>query len=215
MTIGKDTTLGVVLAGGLSRRMEGPEKSLLPLAGEPLIAMVTQRLAAQTSKLIINANGDPSRFSFLDYAVAPDTLDGHVGPLAGVLTAMRWADQHAPNLTHILTAASDTPFFPMDYAEKMQSTANEQQIDIALACSNGRRHPVFGLWPVRLADALEEFLVKEEGRKVMLFVERFSNCQVEFNNATGLNQSCDPFFNVNTPEDLLEAETMASSTGGA
>lgn len=209
MTIGTDETLGVVLAGGLSRRMEGPEKSLLTISGEPLIARIAHRLAKQTSKIIINANGDPGRFSFLDYPVAEDTIGGHVGPLAGVLTAMRWARDNASERTHVLTAASDTPFFPINYADKMRLALTSNNADIALAGSNARRHPVFGLWSVQLADELERFLIDEEGRKVMLFVERFSNCLVEFDG----DGASDPFFNVNTPEDLLEAEAIALAAG--
>lgn len=209
MTTGVDQTLGVVLAGGLSRRMEGPEKSLLSLSGKPLVARVAGRLASQTQTVIINANGDPRRFSFLDYPIVADTVGGHVGPLAGVLAAMRWAQDNASGRTHVLTAASDTPFFPLEYAHTMQVALDTNKADIALACSNSRRHPVFGLWSVELADALEKFLIDEEGRKVMLFVERFSNCGVEFEN----DGTCDPFFNVNTPEDLAQAEAIALAAG--
>ena len=194
--------LGVILAGGLSRRMEGQEKSLLNLGGKPLIGHVLDRIGPQVSEVIINANGDANRFSDLGVRVQADTVEGFAGPLAGVLAGMRWAQSNTQS-SHIITAAADTPFFPINYCEQMVSAAKQESAEIALASSNGRRHPVFGLWPVSLADALEHFLVKEENRKVMLFVDRFSNCEVEF----GV-ENHDPFFNVNTPEDFANAETM-------
>ena len=194
--------LGVVLAGGLSRRMEGPEKSLLKLGGKSLIEQILERISLQLETVIINANGDAARFSGLNVPVQADTVEGFVGPLAGVLAGMRWAQSNT-DLTHVITAAADTPFFPSDYCEKMITSAKRENADIALASSDGSRHPVFGLWPVAFADALEHFLVEEENRKVMLFVERYSHCLVEFK-----NENHDPFFNVNTPEEFALAETM-------
>ncbi len=196
--------LGVVLAGGLSRRMEGPEKSLLELDGKTIISRVADRLNSQVRTVIINANGDPERFSFLQRPVMPDTVGGFAGPLAGVLAGMRWAENNS-NATHILTAASDTPFFPADYAERMTAETVANNGRIALASSNGRRHPVFGLWAIDLADPLERFLVDEEGRKVMLFVERYTNCMVDF-----AGTDPDPFFNINTPDDMDLATTIVS-----
>jgi len=194
--------VGVILAGGLSRRMEGPEKSLLKLGDKTLVSHVAERLKQQTSQVILNANGDASRFSELRLEVQPDTVDGFVGPLAGVLAGMRWAAEYS-NATHLITAAADTPFFPQDYISKMQNHAQVQNAEIALASSNGRRHPTFGLWPIELADALEYFLVEEGNRKVMLFVERYQNCEVGFETR---ENEIDPFFNVNTPDDMTKAE---------
>ena len=196
--------VGVILAGGLSRRMEGPEKSLLAFNGKTLAAHVAQRFKQQTSSVILNANGDASRFAELKLEVQQDTVDGFVGPLAGVLAGMRWTIKNT-KATHIITAAADTPFFPTNYTHKMQTQLNKQTAEIALATSNGRHHPVFGLWPVNLADKLEHFLVDEKNRKVMLFVERYANCQVEFEN---LRNDIDPFFNVNTPDDMKKAKEI-------
>ncbi|MGI9353358.1 MAG: molybdenum cofactor guanylyltransferase MobA [Rhizobiaceae bacterium] len=195
--------LGVVLAGGLSRRMGGAEKSLLNINDAPLIARVSDRLKQQVTGIIINANGNRDRFGFLNLPVTGDTVEGYAGPLAGVLAGMRWASENT-NATHIITAAADTPFFPIDYADSMIAKTVRDNIQIALASSNGRRHPVFGLWNLDLADELEDFLVKEEGRKVMLFVERHRNCLVEFEGSDP-----DPFFNVNTPDDMHLAEKIA------
>ena len=196
--------LGVILAGGLSRRMEGPEKSLLELDGKRLIQHVAEQLAHQTSQTIINANGDLERFADFDLPVQPDTVDGFVGPLAGVLAGMRWAKEHS-EATHIITAAADTPFFPDNYVSEMLIAAINEKSQICLASSDGNRHPVFGLWPVGLADALESFLVDEQNRKVMLFVERYTHSMVEFEMG-----EVDPFFNVNTPDDMKKAEHLVS-----
>ncbi|MEM7069207.1 MAG: molybdenum cofactor guanylyltransferase MobA [Pseudomonadota bacterium] len=196
--------LGVVLAGGLSRRMEGPEKSLLELGGIKLITHVTNRLNKQVNSVVINANGDPKRFDFLKLPIVPDTVEGFAGPLAGVLAGMRWAADNT-DASHVITAAADTPFFPHDYVSNMFSQARSTNSLIALAASNDRRHPVFGLWPVSLADALEAFLVEEKNRKVMLFVERYTNCLVEFP-----GDDPDPFFNINTPDDKQKAEQILS-----
>ena len=194
--------LGVVLAGGLSRRMEVPEKSLLDLGSKTLVSHVADRLKQQTSKVILNANGDASRFSKLGLEIQQDTVEGFVGPLAGVLAGMRWVAANS-EATHIITAAADTPFFPQNYISKMQTHAQNLNAEISLAASNGRRHPTFGLWPIKLADALEHFLVEEGNRKVMLFVERYQHCEVNFEN---LKNDIDPFFNVNTPDDMKKAK---------
>ncbi len=206
-----ENTLGVILAGGLSRRMEGTEKSLLKLEEQTLIERVSERLSRQLHTHIVNANDNPARFEFLNLAVQPDTIEGHPGPLAGVLAGMRWAEENNPDKRYVLTVAADTPFFPQNYASKLFVEVCANGDDIALAGSNGRRHPVFGLWPINLADELEAFLVHEEGRKVMQFVQRFNNCTVEFSTVDGY----DPFFNVNTPEDLKMAISIAKVMGAA
>lgn len=198
--------LGVVLAGGLSRRMNGEEKSLLAFSGRTLMQHVCIRLAPQVASLIVNANGDPSRFSHLELPVVPDTVPGHAGPLAGVLAGMRWAQEHMPQLEFVATAATDTPFFPSNYVEKLASASGSAADTVALATSGGKRHPVFGLWPVALADDLERFLGSGKGGKVMLFAERHRLVEVAFPVAApGIG---DPFFNVNTPEDLERARSF-------
>lgn len=198
--------VGVILAGGLSRRMEGPEKTLLNLEGKTLIEHVRDKLKLQVDTIILNANGDPERFLNLGLAIQSDTLEGYAGPLAGVLAGMKWTKKHSSS-KWIVTAAGDTPFFPDDYVKTMIAKARDTNAHIALASSGGRKHPVFGLWPVDLADELEDFLVKENNRKVMLFVERYNHVLVEFENQTAEH---DPFFNVNTPNDMEEAQKIVS-----
>lgn len=198
-----DSILGVVLAGGLSRRMDGPEKSLLEFSGQPLVAHICARLAPQVARLVVNANGDPARFAGLGLPVVPDTIPGHAGPLAGILAGMRWAQANTPQLQFIATAATDTPFFPSNYVAKLAEAGGMAAGTIALATSGGNRHPVFGLWPVALADDLENFLKSGEHGKVMLFVQRHHLVEVPFEVAApGVG---DPFFNINTPEDMERA----------
>lgn len=198
--------LGVVLAGGLSRRMNGQEKSLLEFSGKPLISHVCARLSLQVARVIINANGDPKRFDTLELAVAADTIPGHAGPLAGILAGMRWAQRHMPELKFIATAATDTPFFPSNYVEELAEAGGMDTQTIALAASGGRRHPVFGLWPVALADDLESFMTADKGGKVMLFVERHRMAEVDF--PVVASDIGDPFFNINTPQDLERARSF-------
>ena len=205
------SVVGAILAGGLSRRMEGPEKTLLELAGEPLVGRVRDRLARQCGDMVLNANGDPARFDFLGLPVQPDTVEGFAGPLAGVLAAMDWCAESHPSATHVLTVAGDTPFFPLDYAARMQAAlaAEDDPQTVCLAFSGGNRHPTFGLWPLSLREALREFLVAEGERKVMLFAGRHNLVKVDFPLA---EDGSDPFFNINTPQDLDQATTMIGKT---
>ncbi|MEP1092909.1 MAG: molybdenum cofactor guanylyltransferase MobA [Rhizobiaceae bacterium] len=194
---------GVILAGGLSRRMGGNEKSLLQLAGKQPVSWVAEALQPQVSQLALNANGDPQRFSFLDLPVIADTVDGFVGPLAGILAGMRWAASQPGEISHVVSAAADTPFLPPDLVQRLVGATNAP-LDIAMAQSVGRIHPVFGLWPIALADALENFLVAEDKRKILEFAKRYTLHSVNFD-----KPNSDPFFNINTPEDLAQAEQMA------
>ncbi|MEO0327742.1 MAG: molybdenum cofactor guanylyltransferase MobA [Pseudomonadota bacterium] len=198
--------LGVILAGGLSRRMGGNEKSFLDLNGKTLISHVCDHLIKQVPDIIINANGDASRFTNLKKPVVVDTVEGYAGPLAGILAAMRWAQENH-DASQIITVAADTPFFPDGYTQKMQSQFADTNSNIALATSNGNRHPVFGMWRVDLAEKLEAFLVDENQRKVMLFVQRHAHCFVEFN-----GNDPDPFFNINTPDDLETARKFTEES---
>jgi len=201
--------LGVILAGGLSRRMEGTEKSLMELAGKPLITHVRDRLAPQVARLIVNANGDAARFDFLGLPAVADTIPHHAGPLAGILAGMRWAEAQTPDLRFIATAATDTPFFPADFVARLASASGFAQDRIALATSGGYRHPVFGLWPVALANDLETFLNSGQGGKVMRFVERHRLTEVDFDLLLADGGPMDPFFNVNTPEEFERARRLA------
>ena len=198
---------GVLLAGGLSRRMGGGDKGLMPLGGKPVMQHAFERLKAQTDGIIINANGDPSRFTGFETTVVPDTISGFAGPLAGVLAGMRYAAALDNPPTFIVTAAADTPFFPETLVERFLSEAKTSET-IVLAGSNGRRHPVFGLWSVSLADHLETWLSNEEHRKVLAWVDQHFWAMAEFEEPAFKVQDTDPFFNINTPEDFAIAEQL-------
>ena len=194
---------GVVLAGGLARRMGGGDKALLELGGRPILAHVIERLGPQVGPMVINANGDPSRFADYALPVAADPVDGFAGPLAGVLAGLDWARANVPDATWIVTVASDTPFFPADLVARLAAAAEAEDAEMACAASGGRHHPVFGLWPVRLADDLRHAMIDEDIRKVDIWTARYRLAAVEFETVP-----FDPFFNANRPEDLEKARRL-------
>lgn len=203
------TIAGVVLAGGLSRRMGG-EKPLQLLAGQPMISRVISRIAPQVERLAINTNSDPGPYRRYGLPVLPDTVGGHPGPLAGVLSGLEWA-AGLPGVTHVLSVATDTPFLPQDLASRFAALSGPERI--VMARSNGNRHPVVGLWPVALRGDLAEWLATSETMKVQVWAARhdlsFCDFEPEHDGAP------DPFFNANTPEELAEAEAFiaGSATG--
>lgn len=200
---------GVVLAGGLSRRMGGGDKGLLPVAGTAMLSRVIDRLRPQANRMALNANGDPARFSEFGLPVIADPVEGFAGPLAGVLAGLDWAAGLDPSPTHIITVASDTPFFPADLACRLLA-ANEGRDDrIVLAASNGNRHPVFGLWPLGLRDVLAAFMATTDTYKVLAFVHQHDHRIAEFPLVRAGDETIDPFFNANTPDDIETAERIA------
>jgi molybdopterin-guanine dinucleotide biosynthesis protein A len=201
---------GIILAGGQSRRMGGGDKSLLALGGGSLLDHVVARLAPQVGPLALSANGDPARFARVGLPVLADTVKGFAGPLAGILTGLEWA---AANTTckALVTAAGDTPFLPEDLVERLATAADERPGAIVVACSGGKRHPTFALWPIELREALRRFLVDEDIRRVSAFVDRHDFVDVEFPMLTSGGHLPDPFYNVNTPDDLAQAECLLQS----
>ncbi len=188
--------MGVILAGGLATRMGGGDKCLLPIGGRPLLSHVLDRIAPQVDQIILNANGDASRFSNFNLPVEGDQFDGFAGPLSGVLTGLEWAA--AQDGTHIVTVAADTPFFPCDLVPQLLLNANDA--GLCLAKSPSGMQPTFGLWPVALRDDLRAAL--ENGvRKVLRWTDDHAAGVAEFSDDTA-------FFNVNTPDDLRTAEDM-------
>lgn len=200
--------LGVLLAGGLSRRMGGGDKCLLSLGDQTMLDAVLTRLRPQVDHLIINANGDPERFSAFRLPVVADPIEGFVGPLAGVLAGMRYAASHHPDVRHVVSAATDTPFLPGDLVARLIAGADAAGTPIALAASDGQEHPVFGLWPVALADDLERALAGGL-RKVLHWTDAHGWVAVPFEPIMVAGQPVDPFFNANHPEDLAKARRMA------
>lgn len=204
---GSDQIVGVVLAGGQSRRMGGGDKCLLELAGKPLLAHVIDRLRPQVDALTLNANGDPARFAAFGLDVVADPVEGFAGPLAGVLAGFGWARAHAPQARWVVTAASDTPFFPEDLAARLLAATQGRYPAIALAASAGRQHPVFGLWPTALEHDLRAAL--DAGtRKVLDWTARHTTVTAAFPETEVGGTALDPFFNANRPEDLARAEEL-------
>ncbi|MBT3928220.1 MAG: molybdenum cofactor guanylyltransferase MobA [Rhodospirillaceae bacterium] len=194
---------GVLLAGGLARRMGGGDKCLRPLAGKAILAHVVERVRPQVGPLMLNANGDPARFAKFGLPIAPDVVEGYAGPLAGILTGMEWAAEEAPECAWLASFATDAPFLPEDLVTRMAGAIADEGADMARAASNGRAHPVFALWPVALRAALRQALVEEDMRKVDAWTGRYKVATVEFAAAPR-----DPFFNANRPEDFAEAERL-------
>ncbi len=202
---------GVVLAGGRSRRMGGGDKSLRRLAGRPLLAHVVERARPQVEALVLNANGDPSRFADYGLEVVPDEVAGHAGPLAGVLAGLSWAADRVPGALWLASFACDAPFFPTDLVDRLLAAVRESGADMACAASGGRAHPVFGLWPVRLLADLRRAVAEEGIRKVDVWTGRYRLVEVEFPLVDGPAGPVDPFFNANRPEDLAAAEAVAAA----
>ena len=200
---------GIVLAGGLSRRMGGGDKALRTLGGRSILDRVITRAAPQVDILALNANGDPARFAETGLTVVPDSVEGFPGPLAGVLAGLEWTRDQNPRCTHVASFACDAPFLPEDLVDRLWRAIEESDAEIASAQSDGREHPVFALWPVALADQLRSALVEEEIRKVDVWTARYRLAHAEFSAAP-----VDPFFNVNRPEDIAEAEAALIAQAG-
>jgi len=207
---------GVILAGGLSRRM-GADKASTLLAGRSMLEHIANRLAPQVGQLAVNANTDQKNGAPSDehsltipgiatpLPVIIDRLSGRPGPLAGIAGAMDFAQQ-ASTHSHVLIVPIDTPFLPTDLAQKLLAELPDRD-SLVLARSLGRLHPVIGVWPVGLAEIIEDWLVNPDNRKLMVFLEDKPVVAVDFAPVETRVGPLDPFFNVNTPEDLRQAET--------
>lgn len=197
---------GVLLAGGLARRMGGGDKGMRTLLGRPLLDWVIERARPQVAALALNANGDPARLLRFGLPVIADGVPDHAGPLAGVLAGLDWAAAAVPGATHVASFATDAPFLPRDLVRRLAAALGEGA-ELACAASGGRSHPVFGLWPIALRHDLRRAM--EEGvRKVDQWTGHYRLATVEFDAAP-----LDPFFNVNRAEDLAAAEGLAALAG--
>ena len=199
--------VGLILAGGQSRRMGGGDKGLLSFGRGTMLAHVVARLAPQAGRIVLNANGDPARFASLGLPVVADTIGGFPGPLAGVLAGLRWATQNVPEATHVVSVSADAPFLPADLVERLALAAAERPAGIALARSGGELHPVIGLWPVAHAADLERE-VRAGMRKVLRWTDKHGTLPVDFPFIEAAGERIDPFFNANTPEELDEARRL-------
>lgn len=193
----------VILAGGLSRRM-GTDKAMIELGGTPLALHIARRLQPQVSTVVLNAP--------LDHPIAgtlpllPDSKPDRPGPLAGVLAGLRACADSTDAPTHILTTPCDTPFLPRNLVSRLAEQAESGTI-VMTACA-GRAHPVTALWPLSLADDLDTWLDNPDHRRVFDFVARHPSRTVEFELLDGPFGPVDPFFNINTPEDLALAAAL-------
>ena len=194
-----EDVLGVILAGGLARRMGGGDKALIPLGGRSLLSRVIDRMEAQVGGLVLNANGDPDRFSGYRMPVIADTLAGQQGPLAGILAGLEHAA--AGGWCWIATVPVDTPYLPRDLVDRLISALRGDGAEIACASSGGRVHPVVGLWPVSLADGLRVAVSEAGLRRAGVFAESRRRAI-----ATWPVEPYDPFLNLNSPSDLFEVE---------
>lgn len=199
---------GVLLAGGLARRMGGGDKCLRQFAGAPLLERIIRVVRPQVSPLIVNAAGDPVRFEKFALPVVADVIEGFAGPLAGILTGLEWTAANAPGVEWMASFATDAPFLPEGLVQRMMVAREQAGADLACAQSGGRTHPVFGLWPVRLRGELRRAMVEEDMRKIDKWTARYRIVHVDF-----ACDPVDPFFNINRDEDLKEAERLLAAAG--
>ena len=195
--------VGLLLAGGQSRRMGGGDKALRLIGGVSLLQRVIERLQPQVETLVLNANGDPARFAGFGLTVVPDSVPGFAGPLAGVLAGLDWTADHCPDCTHVVSVATDAPFLPRDLVSRLLRDMEKSGAELACAASGGQPHPVIGLWPVRLREDLRRAIVDETVRKVDVWTARHRLAVVPFP-----DEPIDPFFNANRPEDLTTAAAL-------
>jgi len=201
--------LGVLLAGGLARRMGGGDKPMRMIGGRTILARVIARLAPQCDALILNANGDPARFAAFGLPVISDGVADFPGPLAGILAALDWAAANRPDVSLVLSAAGDCPFLPRDLVSRLHAALTSENAELAVAASDGQSHPVIGLWSVGLREQLRHALVVEDVRKIDRWTARYKLATV-----TWPVTPLDPFFNANTMDDIAEAERLAALDGG-
>lgn len=203
-------TVGVLLAGGLARRMGGGDKPLRTLGGRPILDHVIARARPQVSALLLNVNGDPARVAGYGLPVAEDVVEGHAGPLAGILTGLEWMATAVPAARWLASFATDAPFLPLDLVARLRQAVDAEGADMACAKSAGRTHPVFALWPAAIRHELRQALVERDERKIDAFTAAYKVAEVDFPCAP-----VDPFYNINRPENLEEAEGLLAQAGSA
>ena len=205
MVMSNEDIPGVLLAGGLARRMGGGDKPMRQIGGRTILERVIARLTPQCGELILNANGDPARFARFGLPVIPDTVADFPGPLAGILAALDWAAVHRPGVSIVFSAAADCPFLPRDLVARLKGALLNEDAQLAVAASGGQSHPVIGLWRVALRDELRHALVQEDIRRIDRWTARYKLATVAWP-----TEPLDPFFNANTMDDIAEAERLAA-----
>jgi molybdopterin-guanine dinucleotide biosynthesis protein A len=196
---------GLLLAGGLARRMGGGDKPMRQIAGRTILDRVIARLKPQCDGLVLNANGDATRFASFGLPVIADSIENFPGPLAGILAGLDWLAAHRPAVSWMLSAAADCPFLPRDLVARLHRARAQQDAQLAVAASGGQSHPVIGLWSVGLREELRHALVAEDIRKIDRWTARYKLATVSWP-----IEPFDPFFNANTLDDIAEAERLAT-----
>jgi molybdenum cofactor guanylyltransferase len=197
--------LGLVLAGGLARRMGGGDKPRTKIGGATILSRVLERMTPQCTRLIVNANGDPARFADTSLPVIPDDVPDFAGPLAGVLAGLDWAAANAPAARYVASVPGDCPFLPRDLVTRLHEARQRQDKPLACARSGEWRHPVVAIWPVALRADLRKALTQDDMRKIEIWTARHGVALADWP-----AEPVDPFFNVNTPEDAAAAERLAA-----
>ena len=197
-------TLGLILAGGLARRMGGGDKARIRVGGASILQRVLARLKPQCSRIIINANGDPARFADSGLVVVADSVPDFAGPLAGILAGLDWAAANAPDCGWLLSVPGDCPFLPTDLAARLHQARIAAEVLLACARSGGQVHPVVGLWPLTLREDLRHAVIGEGLRKIDAWTARHGVVTADWPDTP-----IDPFYNVNMPEDAARAEDIA------
>ena len=210
MTTSVPPTLGLVLAGGLARRMGGGDKAFLRIGGTTILDRALERLRPQCAGIIINANGDPARFAQTGLAVVPDSVGEFPGPLAGILAGLDWAAEHRPDIAWVASVPGDCPFLPRNLVGRLHEARASADLPLGCARSGEWRHPVVGLWPVALRHDLRSALVEDGLRKIEAWTARHGVALADWP-----AEPVDPFFNVNTPEDVAQAVRLAAADAAA
>src|SRR6516165_5790882 len=198
-------TVGLVLAGGLARRMGGGDKALIKVGGVAILDRVLERLRGACQTIVLNANGDPARFARYGLAVVADSIPDFAGPLAGILAGLDWAAAHSPGTEWLASVPGDCPFLPRDLVARLHAARAAAAAPLACAQSGDWRHPVVGLWPVALRADLRHALVHDGLHKIEVWTARHGVAIADWPAAP-----VDPFFNVNTPGDAAEAGRIAA-----
>lgn len=197
--------VGIILAGGLARRMGGGDKCLLPLAGKTLLQRTVERAQPQVDTLLLNANGNSLRFARTRLPVIADIYPNNLGPLAGIHAGMVWMRNHRPDVEWMASFASDSPFFPTDLTAKLFSAANASPSSLVIAKSNNRTHPIFALWHSSLLEKIAAQLQTGDAPRLQEWASQQNAIEVDFS-----SPDYDPFFNINTPQDLYSAEPLVA-----
>ena len=199
------SVVGIILAGGLAKRMGGGDKCLLPLAGKTLLQRTVERAQPQVGQLLLNANGSSLRFARTRLPVIPDIYPGNLGPLAGIHAGLSWMQTTNPDAEWLASFASDTPFFPADLVTRLFDAATGQNAQLAVAKSRDRTHPIFALWHASLLGKIDQQLQSGDIPRLQDWIKQQKLVEVEFE-----VENYDPFFNINVPQDLYAAEPLVA-----